>query len=77
MIAAIPACFADDAQHPYGPQVSLEISAYSGRDCGAGGIWDPHIRVEVEDKTLVLSLYESEMLETALRVARQKVRPKR
>jgi hypothetical protein len=62
---------------PYGKEVELTLYGYS-----EGEEWDPHIRIyegeEGEHENFItLTLSQSEMLETALRVARQAVRPKR
>lgn len=72
MLASIPACFAESHREPYGESVDIGVYAYSD-----GADWDPHLRLTIGEKTITLSLSQSEMLETALRVARQSVRPRR
>lgn len=72
MIASIPACFIENPRSPYGEPLELKVFAYS-----EGQAWDPHLKVVVGEKTVTLTLSQSEMLETALRVARQSVRPRR
>lgn len=80
MIATIPACRVEDWKHPYGDALTLSVTAFADRfdGVGSGVAWDPHLRVEIlPDLTVTLTLAQSEMLETALRVARQSVRPRR